>query len=251
MALASGDASGEQLSSWIGEGILQILTEKAGARPGAARVTVEDDVVVCVLEEALLPLERTLRDRGKIEQAWLHRTAMGDALRAVCAELVAALTGREVVATASGVEVERELVVETFVLGAGGEGPALGDQGEAMTNWSRQTRRRAGALRARHRELLAEHGRLACHRPESEPGSVTTDHATIRRWADAHAAHPARLRGDRGLALELPGRRGAEQLERITWKEWLERFDAQALALRHSEPEPGGQGPVYYELVSR
>jgi hypothetical protein len=66
-----------------------------------------------------------------------------------------------------------------------------------------------------------------------------TDHETIRRWAEARGARPARVRrGDApaGLAtsdicLDIPGTMPDGMVEPISWHEWFRRFDEHGLAL--------------------
>src|SRR3954451_12148822 len=56
---------------------------------------------------------------------------------------------------------------------------------------------------------------------------TTTDPDEIRRWVEAHGGRPARVRGtgddkDPGiLPIDFPGGAGEEELEPISWDEWL------------------------------
>jgi hypothetical protein len=70
--------------------------------------------------------------------------------------------------------------------------------------------------------------------------NALTDHETIRRWAEARGARPARVRraGDAsaGLAtsdicLDIPGTMPDGTVEPISWHEWFRRFDELGLAL--------------------
>jgi hypothetical protein len=80
--------------------------------------------------------------------------------------------------------------------------------------------------------------------------------AKIRRWAEEHGAKPARVKGserDAGvgaLRLDFPGYSGDEQLERITWEEWFERFEEQNLTLLHDEITTRGRLSRLNELMS-
>jgi hypothetical protein len=80
--------------------------------------------------------------------------------------------------------------------------------------------------------------------------------AKIRRWAEEHGAKPARVKGgekDAGvgaLRLDFPGYSGGEQLERITWEEWFERFEEQNLTLLHDEITTRGRLSRLNELMS-
>ena len=71
---------------------------------------------------------------------------------------------------------------------------------------------------------------------------TTTDHATIRKWAEARDGRPARVKGtgdakDAGL-LRLDFGRPEESLEAISWEEFFEKFEESELALLYEdEPE--------------
>lgn len=72
---------------------------------------------------------------------------------------------------------------------------------------------------------------------------VTTDHDTIRRWAEAHGGKPAvvrRTHGDHGIGIirlmfpEAP-QSSHENLEEIAWDEFFRQFDEAELALLYEE----------------
>ena len=71
---------------------------------------------------------------------------------------------------------------------------------------------------------------------------TTTDHKTIRDWAEARGGHPARVKGtgapyDAGL-LRLDFGAPEESLEPITWEEFFDKFEQRDLALLYEdEPE--------------
>jgi hypothetical protein len=71
---------------------------------------------------------------------------------------------------------------------------------------------------------------------------TTTDHDTIRKWAEAREGRPARVKGtgdakDAGL-LRLDFGKPEENLEAITWDEFFEKFEESELALLYEdEPE--------------
>jgi hypothetical protein len=88
---------------------------------------------------------------------------------------------------------------------------------------------------------------------------VTTDHDTIRKWAEARRAKPATVRSthrkdDPGIIrLEFPGAPNAndDALEEISWDEFFEKFDEAGLALLYQEETADGQRSNFNKLVGR
>jgi hypothetical protein len=71
---------------------------------------------------------------------------------------------------------------------------------------------------------------------------TTTDHATIRKWAEARDGHPAGVKGtgdkeDPGL-LRIDFGEPEDNLEAITWEDFFAKFEESQLAfLYEDEPE--------------
>ena len=86
---------------------------------------------------------------------------------------------------------------------------------------------------------------------------TTTDHDTIRRWAEARGARPSRVKatGDTNdpgiLRLDFPGYSGEDALERISWEEWFEKFEDQNLALVYQEHTEQGAQSNFNKLIQR
>lgn len=86
---------------------------------------------------------------------------------------------------------------------------------------------------------------------------TTTDHDTIRQWAEARGAHPACVRGtgsdkDPGIIrLDFPGYSGEDKLEQISWDEWFDKFEDQGLALIYQDKTSSGEQSNFNKLVSR
>ena len=81
--------------------------------------------------------------------------------------------------------------------------------------------------------------------------TTTTDHETIRKWAEARDGRPARVKGtgganDPGL-LRLDFGEPEETLEAVTWDEFFDKFEESELALLY-EDEPDNR---FNKLVSR
>lgn len=88
-------------------------------------------------------------------------------------------------------------------------------------------------------------------------GNTTTDHDTIRRWAEERGAQPACVKGTgrKGgvgmIRLDFPGYSGAESLQPITWDEWFRSFDDNDLALVYQDRTASGPKSNFNKLVGR
>ena len=85
---------------------------------------------------------------------------------------------------------------------------------------------------------------------------ATTDHETIRKWAEARGGKPSHVKGtgaknDTGIIrIDFPGFSG-DKLEEITWEEFFEKFDANNLALVYQETTADGEQSNFNKLVNR
>lgn len=83
----------------------------------------------------------------------------------------------------------------------------------------------------------------------------TTDHATIRRWAEERGATPAAVRGTgpgqeaSGLRLDFSGQ--VSWLERITWDEFFQRFESTGLEFLYQDVTRDGQPSDFFKLINR
>jgi hypothetical protein len=86
---------------------------------------------------------------------------------------------------------------------------------------------------------------------------LTTDHDTIRRWAEKRGGTPACVLGTGGggdegvLRIDLPGYSGEGSLQEISWDEWFEKFDEANLALLYQDTTGDGRPSNFNKLVSR
>lgn len=86
---------------------------------------------------------------------------------------------------------------------------------------------------------------------------TTTDHKTIREWAEARQGTPVTVRGtgDKDepgvLRIDFPGYSGGDRFEAISWEEWFEKFDASDLAFLYQEETTGGEESRFFKLVRR
>jgi hypothetical protein len=103
-------------------------------------------------------------------------------------------------------------------------------------------------------------GRAICSVPGmSDTQARTTDHDTIRNWAQARGGKPAAVRDtgsddDPGLIrLMFPDapQSDDDRLEEISWDDFFEKFDQSNLALIYQEKTADGQESSFNKLVSR
>jgi hypothetical protein len=86
---------------------------------------------------------------------------------------------------------------------------------------------------------------------------VTTDHETIRKWAEARDGKPATVKqtehGDGAglLRIDFPGYSGKGSLEEITWDEFFAKFDEKHLAFLYQDTTSSGEESRFFKLVSR
>jgi len=84
---------------------------------------------------------------------------------------------------------------------------------------------------------------------------TTTDHDTIRRWAEARGGRPARVKGtgdnnDPGM-LRLDFGERDPTLEEITWEEFFEKFDENDLAFLYQDETSSGKESRFSKFVER
>lgn len=124
---------------------------------------------------------------------------------------------------------------------------------------SRSTRARSTgstATRARSTDGRAS-GRAESRLSASGSAQTTTDHATIRRWAEDRNGVPSTVAttargGEPGvLRIDFPGYRGAGSLREITWDEFFRKFDEEGLAFLYQDRSAAGRTSRFFKLVNR
>ena len=84
---------------------------------------------------------------------------------------------------------------------------------------------------------------------------TTTDHAAIRRWAEARGGRPATVRGtgqeDEAGVLRFDFGKPEDSLEEITWDEFFEKFEESGLALLYQDKTKDGSISRFFKLVNR
>jgi hypothetical protein len=75
----------------------------------------------------------------------------------------------------------------------------------------------------------------------AQTSKATIDPQTIRRWAEKHGGHPAKVKGTgKGnqppiLRIDFPGYSGEGKLEEIAWNDFSRWFESQELALLYRD----------------
>jgi len=86
---------------------------------------------------------------------------------------------------------------------------------------------------------------------------ITTDHDTIRKWAEARGGKPSHVKStgsknDVGLLrIDFPGYSGGNSLEEISWEDFFEKFEESELALVYQEKTAAGERSNFNKLISR
>jgi hypothetical protein len=84
----------------------------------------------------------------------------------------------------------------------------------------------------------------------------TTDHDTIRNWAEGRSGVPATVRDTESddeagvLRFDFPGGAGEESLEHISWKEWFRKFDEKKLCFLYQDERASGESSTFFKLIS-
>ncbi|MGZ9107033.1 MAG: hypothetical protein ACXW3M_14780 [Rhodoplanes sp.] len=87
-------------------------------------------------------------------------------------------------------------------------------------------------------------------------GRMTTDHNTIRKWAEERGAHPGTVKGteaggEHAGILRLDFDPKEEELEPISWDEFFSKFDDAELAFLHQDRTADGAVSRFHKFVSR
>ncbi len=81
---------------------------------------------------------------------------------------------------------------------------------------------------------------------------TTTDHDTIRRWAESRGGRPAKIStGGPGGVLRIDFGEPEEEFEPISWDEFFEIFDENRLQFLYQDETQGGDTSRFNKLVDR
>jgi uncharacterized protein YbcI len=101
----------------IGNAIVRVNKELFGRGPTRARVIIQGNAVVCVLGDCLTTAERTLVQNGRREPVTQLRNEMSEIARPKLTRMVEGITRRRVVACVTGIDLDADEYVATFMLG--------------------------------------------------------------------------------------------------------------------------------------
>jgi hypothetical protein len=85
---------------------------------------------------------------------------------------------------------------------------------------------------------------------------TTTDHDTIRTWAEERGGRPATVKGtesgdeDAGI-LRIDFQDPDDRLEEISWDDWFAKFDEEKLAFLYQDEKKDGETSTFFKLVKR
>ena len=86
-------------------------------------------------------------------------------------------------------------------------------------------------------------------------GKVTTDHQTIRKWAESRGAVPATVKStksrDEPGILRLDFEPRDESLEPLDWDEFFEKFDREKLAFVYQDSTADGSPSRFHKFINR
>ncbi len=170
---------GAQLAD-VSTALVQLYRRFYGRGPTRAKTVAGNDVLTTVLADIFTTVEATLVERGQRDLVVSVRTTFQRAMRHEFVAAVEAVTGRTVLAFSSGVDVDRSIATETFVLepldrAASSEGVTRSSEGVArqadpavrrdIRERARETRSDAAAVRAEARQAAGERERRRQRKP--------------------------------------------------------------------------------------
>jgi uncharacterized protein YbcI len=108
--------SGGELLSAISNLVVGVYADHIGRGPTKARTFVDNDIVVCVMEDTMTTAEKTLASSGRAATVIQIRANFHETMRKELVTGVEALTGRRVVAFIGGASLSPDIASELFVL---------------------------------------------------------------------------------------------------------------------------------------
>lgn len=91
----------------------------------------------------------------------------------------------------------------------------------------------------------------------SDEAQSTTDHDTIRRWAEERGGKPAAVKATTGeddagiLRIDFPGRGAEESLTEISWEDFFDKFEEKRLAFLYQDRLKSGEVSRFFKFTRR
>jgi hypothetical protein len=90
----------------------------------------------------------------------------------------------------------------------------------------------------------------------SGSAKTTTNHETIRRWAEKRGGHQATVKGTTNdttgvLRIEFPGYSGEGTLKEVSWDDFFKKFDREYLAFLYHDKTKSGRMSRFAKLIER
>jgi uncharacterized protein YbcI len=111
-----GDLARDRVKAKISDEIVRLFAAHTGHGATRAWTTIDDDLIVCVLQDVLSKGEQNLVRSGERETVLQARSAYQEMMSREAVEAVEELSGRTVKAFTSANHLEPDLAVEIFVL---------------------------------------------------------------------------------------------------------------------------------------
>jgi len=108
---------GGELRQAISDLAVRVFADHLERGPTKVRTVIDEDLVLCLLEETMTTAERKLVEAGRERPAMSMRAALQETMRTTLVEGVEELTGRRVSAAVSGSNLAPDVTSELFVLG--------------------------------------------------------------------------------------------------------------------------------------
>ena len=115
-AVAADTPRGGRLLAAISNEMVGIYRRHYGRGPTRARTVMVEDVVLCRMLDPFTTSERTLIERGRLDEVKRIRHAFQQEMRVEFTEVVERLVGRQVDAFVSDVHVQPDMLIEMFFL---------------------------------------------------------------------------------------------------------------------------------------
>jgi uncharacterized protein YbcI len=107
---------GGQLLAEITDQLVKMIRDHYGRGPIRAKTYVLDNLIVCVLSDGFIALERTMMEGGEPDRVVDMRRDFERLMKTHYTKMIEQLTGRKVLAFLSQAHVEPDLGVEMFLM---------------------------------------------------------------------------------------------------------------------------------------